>query len=163
MTEYKNIRDAMVQEYLTDLEVALAGADPIERAETLASIREHLEESLAADASPEQVRRALKGLGAPGQIALVATQVPAAATEKGVDGLSVILLVGAALALVGIPLGILSFVVAFICLAGAFVDLRTKRGTKSLTWVALVLAAFALVANPLTLSTFLSLLPANGI
>ena len=163
MTKQSSVRDAMVREYLADLEVALAGADPVERAETLASIREHLELAVPTSATVDQVRSALADLGAPAQIAQTATTASAPAEGKGVDGLSVLLLVGAALALVGIPLIILSFIVAFLCLVGAFVDLRTKRGTRPLTWAALLIAAFALIINPLSISFFYSLLSTSGV
>lgn len=48
MLSQLSVRDAMVREYLQDLEVALAGADPVERAETLASIREQDRQGIGA-------------------------------------------------------------------------------------------------------------------
>lgn len=58
-----------VDAYLARLDALLEGAAPATRTEVLAGVREHLHDSLRADADDEQVRQALAGLGTPEQIA----------------------------------------------------------------------------------------------
>lgn len=142
----------MVHEYLMDLEVALAGADPIERAETLASIREHLEGSLPADASPEQVQQALSALGTPEQIAQVAShpvatihgepqaQAVAPRDTSKPDGWSYLVLYGAIASVLFIMVPYLMVPIALACAVGAIWDLRRNTGPRLTAWVALVLA-----------------------
>lgn len=67
----------LVAAYLADLDRALLGADPQERADTLAAVSEHIDESLAGvdDRTGEQVRRVLDELGPVDRIAAAATPV----------------------------------------------------------------------------------------
>ena len=58
-----------VDAYLQRLDTLLEGAPPATRTEVVAGVREHLHDSLPADADDEQVRSALAGLGTPEQIA----------------------------------------------------------------------------------------------
>lgn len=59
----------LVGRWVRDLERLLHGIDPGERAEVLAGLREHLDGSLPADASDEDVRRVLTDLGSPQAVA----------------------------------------------------------------------------------------------
>ncbi|CAN7340347.1 HAAS signaling domain-containing protein [Knoellia sp. LjRoot47] len=59
----------LVTAWLRDLELMLHGVDPGERAEVLAGVHEHLDASLPPDASEDDVRRALAGLGSPQSVA----------------------------------------------------------------------------------------------
>ncbi len=51
----------LVRAYLADLDRALLGADPQERAETLAAVRDHIADALGVPPGPtdERVRRVL--------------------------------------------------------------------------------------------------------
>ena len=160
MTKQSSVRDAMVREYLVDLEVALAGADPIERAETLASIREHLELAVPPSATVDQVRSALADLGAPGQIALAATQAPVVTmsatpqvqitaprdTSKP-DIWSYLVLYGAVASVLFAIVPFLMLPIALACLVGAIWDLRRRTGARLTAWVALVLANIGFFGN----------------
>lgn len=59
----------LVSAYLRDLELLLHGVEPGERAEVLAGVHEHLDASLSADASDDDVRRSLAELGSPQSVA----------------------------------------------------------------------------------------------
>lgn len=77
----------LVAAYLDGLDAALAGADPQERADVLASVREHLADALAGDEAPsaERVRTVLDELGSVEQIAAAASPgaSPVAAASTG--------------------------------------------------------------------------------
>ncbi|XBH20932.1 hypothetical protein V5R04_11985 [Jonesiaceae bacterium BS-20] len=161
MTRQLSVRDAMVREYLTDLEVALAGADPVERAETLASIREHLELSVPASATIDQTQRVLRALGTPGQIALAATQGPVVTMSSipqsqvampkdtsDPDIWSYLVLYGAVASVLLSIVPFLMMPIALACLVGAIWDLRRRTGPRLTAWVALVLANIGLFGNP---------------
>lgn len=71
----------LVVAYLSDLELALAGTDPQEREDTLAAVREHIEDAL--DGSPRDAATAtavLSGLGPVERIAATATPAVAPPT-----------------------------------------------------------------------------------
>ena len=59
----------LVSAWLRDLELLLHGVEPGERAEVLAGVHEHLDASLGADATDDDVRRTLAELGSPQSIA----------------------------------------------------------------------------------------------
>ncbi len=167
MTQPNSIRDAMVGEYLSDLEAALAGADPVERAETLGSIREHLELSLPADAPRDKVAQTLADLGKPWVIAKSETPAaPAAMVSTAVvdaiaarpDGISIGLLVASIVALLGARSGIPALMVACVCVVGASIDLATKRGHKGVALVSLGISLAAVAFNPFTFLSVVMLL-----
>lgn len=53
----------LVEAYLDDLDRALAGIDPAERADVVASIREHVDASLSEEPTPQDVQDVLRRLG----------------------------------------------------------------------------------------------------
>jgi HAAS domain-containing protein len=60
----KMTHDPLITAYLGDLERALADADPVDREEVLASVREHIEESLGdGEPDPSAVAAVLEHLG----------------------------------------------------------------------------------------------------
>lgn len=59
----------LVSSYLRDLEMLLHGVDPVERADVLGGVREHLDASLVPGASDDDVRAALAELGSPHAVA----------------------------------------------------------------------------------------------
>lgn len=149
MTKQTSVRDAMVREYLTDLEVALAGAEPIERAETLASIREHLEDSLPADASLEQVDQAIAALGPASAIAAESTPgyQPAFVhvAPNPTDWSAVMILAGGVASLFLIPLMPLAAILAVVILVAGIIKLRSKEGNRAMTKGGMVAAGLTLI------------------
>lgn len=59
----------LVSSYLRDLEMLLHGVDPVERADVLGGVREHLDASLIPEASDDDVRAVLAELGSPHAVA----------------------------------------------------------------------------------------------
>jgi len=59
----------LVSAYLRDLELLLHGVEPVERAEVLGGVHEHLEASLEPGASEVDVRAVLAELGSPHSVA----------------------------------------------------------------------------------------------
>jgi hypothetical protein len=69
---------ALIEAYLADLDRALAGADPRERAETLAAVRDHATEALSlrdGESDNAAIMRVLAELGPVDAIAAAATPV----------------------------------------------------------------------------------------
>lgn len=125
----------LVEAYLADLDRALAGTDPRERAETVAAVREHAVESLARHGrDDEAARRVIGELGPVEHIAAEATPAPAAEAAK-VEVTDVVL---AALALLVWPL-------APVLLVWAIVRLRAGVGNRALQWTTVVLSALPVV------------------
>ena len=171
MIEHKNIRDAMVREYLVDLEVALAGADPIERAETLASIREHLELALGADATEDQVEQVFESLGSTNAIAAEVSPrhftggygpessmtaswqasesgQPIGQSDSGNQSSSAKwIFAGSIVALLlAFPLFSVAAVLAVVCIVAGIMGLWSNRGNRNLLISAIMISVFVLCA-----------------
>lgn len=137
----------VVEAYLADLERALAGSDPRERAETLAAVREHAAESLALHGSDDAgTRRVLDELGPVDAIAAASTPAtpdgPATAAAPAATPAAdvwLVVLAVASLALFVVPL------VAAAAMAWAIVRLRSGAGNRSLQKVALAVGAVSFV------------------
>ncbi|MFD2027895.1 HAAS signaling domain-containing protein [Promicromonospora aerolata] len=123
----------LVEAYLADLDRALAAADPRERAETVAAVREHAAESLAQHGTDdESVRRVLDELGPVEAIAAEATPVPAPVTTgRKTEATDAVL---AVLAVVLWPL-------APVTLVWAIMRLRAGVGNRALQWLTIALSA----------------------
>ncbi len=75
---------ALVDAYLSDLDRALASAEPREKADTLAAVQDHIEEALAGRADdPQAVSQVLSALGPVESIANTATPVDAMVGASG--------------------------------------------------------------------------------
>lgn len=135
----------LVEAYLADLDRALSDADPRERAETLAAVREHAAESLARHgADDDPARRVLDELGSVDAIAAEATPAPApaapaAAPRTPAADVWLVVLAIASLALFVVP------VVAAAAVVWAAVRLRSGAGNRTLQRVALVVGGVSFV------------------
>jgi hypothetical protein len=127
----------LVEAYLADLDRALAAADPRERAETVAAVREHAAELLARYGDDdESARRVLDELGPVEAIAAEATPAPASApvlapTAGRTEATDVVLTV---LAVVLWPL-------APVILVWAILRRRSGVGNRALQWLTIALSA----------------------
>lgn len=128
----------LVEAYLADLDRALAAADPRERAETVAAVREHSAELLARYGSDDEAaRRVLDDLGPVETIAAEVTPAPAPVAPAPVaaagttEAIDVVLVV---LAVVVWPL-------SPVALVWAIVRLRARVGNRALQWLTVVLGA----------------------
>ncbi len=151
----------LVAAYLADLDRALIGADPQERADTLAAVSEHIDESLAGVDEPtgEQVRRVLDELGPVDRIAAAATPAPPATPTGpqtddrwigpavlGAAVASVVLLVAAPVLGAGGFL-VLTPVLALATLVVCIVRLRRPTHHRGLLQAAAALSAVVLLAT----------------
>lgn len=150
----------LVEAYLGDLERALTGADPRERAETLASVREHLAAAVPAGATAADVRRAIAELGSVDVIAAEVTPEAPLPPRRATDPLSTVAIAAAiAGAVLLVPLPFVGVPLAAIALVAAVAHLRGKRQGRRMTWAALVIAIATLLAAG---AMALTLLPASG-
>jgi hypothetical protein len=137
----------LVEAYLADLDRALQGAEPRERAETVAAVREHTREALLLHGSDDEtVRRVLHELGPVDSIAAVAA-TDAAGQEAEVplsDHLLLVLSI-ASLVLFLVPLFSVGAAV------WAAVRLRRGDGDRPRQKTALTIALVALLAFLLAL------------
>lgn len=138
----------LVEAYLADLDRALAGADPRERAETVAAVREHAAELLARYGSDDDAaRRVLAELGTVDAIAAEVTPAPAPAAPARVapapkfEATDVVLPI---LAVVLWPL-------APVTLVWAIIRLRAGVGSRGLQWLTITLSAIPTVGGILLL------------
>jgi hypothetical protein len=133
----------LVEAYLADLDRALAGADPRERVETVAAVREHAAELLARYGDDdESARRVLDDLGPVETIAAEVTPAPApVATAGTTEATDVVLVV---LAIVVWPL-------SPVALVWAIVRLRARVGNRALQWLTVVLGAIPTLGGILLL------------
>ena len=139
---------ALLQAYFADLDRALIGADPRERAETIQAMREHADEVLARDGVSEQTaERIIVDFGPVEQVAASATPAPApvAAPVPPRPWADIWLLVGSIVGLVYALFPLISVAM----LVWAIVRLRRHVGSRPLQkgalWVsgvAVFLAAF---------------------
>ncbi|MGN7701591.1 HAAS signaling domain-containing protein [Cellulosimicrobium sp. 22601] len=132
----------LVEAYLADLDRALEGADPRERSETLAAVREHTREALALRGSDDDaVRHLLEELGPVDSIAAAAgTPAPAPASGPPLADTLLVVLSVVSLVLFIVPL----FAVGTVVWAGT--RLRAGAGDRSRQKTALVIGVVALVA-----------------
>ena len=123
----------LVEAYLADLDRALAAADPRERAETMAAVREHAVESLARHGTDdESARRMLDELGPVDTIAAEVTPAPApAAMARKVEVTDAVLAV----------LTVVLWPLAPVALVWAIVRLRSGVGNRALQWLTIALSA----------------------
>ncbi|WP_104103050.1 hypothetical protein [Arthrobacter sp. 08Y14] len=136
---------ALLEAYFADLDRALIGTDPRERAETVQAMREHAAEMLSRYGESEQTaERVIADFGPVEQIAAATTSAPAtpapAVPRSWVD---IWLLVGSIVSL-------LFFVFPFVAIAmlvWAILRIRQHKGNKALQraalWVSAVSAVFA--------------------
>lgn len=144
----------LVDAYLADLDRSLAGADPRERAETLAAVREHIDEALQE--RPDAVREVLAELGPVDAIAASTTPAPAPRTPSRLPAVTLLVAVVGLAVLVVNPF--VAVPLALTALVLAVVQLRRHRPRPALSWAALVVAAATLLAAALLA---LTLLPAG--
>ncbi|WP_353707110.1 hypothetical protein ABRQ22_13595 [Cellulosimicrobium sp. ES-005] len=134
----------LVEAYLADLDRALEGADPRERSETLAAVREHTREALALRGSDDDaVRHLLEELGPVDSIAAAAaagTPAPTPASGPPLADTLLVVLSVVSLVLFIVPL----FAVGTVVWAGT--RLRAGAGDRSRQKTALVIGVVALVA-----------------
>jgi hypothetical protein len=123
----------LVEAYLADLDRALAAADPRERAETVAAVREHAAESLARHGTDdESARRVLDELGSVEVIAAETSPAPLPAVPaRTAEATDVVL---AVLAAVVWPL-------SPVALVWAIMRLRAGVGNRALQWLTIALGA----------------------
>ena len=76
----------LIDAYLRDLEAASVDRDPVERAETIAAIRAHLDDALASDLGAASVEATLAELGDPSLIAQSMSASPVAAPAHVGEG-----------------------------------------------------------------------------
>ncbi|MCP2285944.1 hypothetical protein APR04_004880 [Promicromonospora umidemergens] len=122
----------LVDAYLADLDRALASADPRERAETVAAVREHAAESLARHGTDnESARRVLDELGPVETIAAEVTPAPAPAAPAGtIEARDVVLAV----------LTVVLWPLAPVALVWTIVRLRSGVGNRVLQWFTIALS-----------------------
>ncbi|WP_187977297.1 hypothetical protein [Mycetocola sp. JXN-3] len=150
MTGESAIDRPLVAAYLRELDLALAGADPRERAETLAAIERHVSDALAEDNSPEATRRVLAELGPPSAIAGAASpssgpQQPASVVPKP-DRLAtgaLVLACGSIALMLASPL--VALPLALITIIMSIVHVRAPGANRRYTWLALGLALVPLI------------------
>jgi len=136
----------LVQAYMTDLNHAMLGADPRERADVFDGVREYLREALADDAALEsvRVRQALAGLGSVESIAAQATTVsPHRTVGSDATSLVALLVAIAAAALVFIPF--VSIPLAIAALVTSAIHLRRPGANRRMSWAALWVAVASLL------------------
>lgn len=157
----------LVAAYLSDLELALGDTDPQEREDTLAAIREHIEEALDGSSRDAAAAAAvLSGLGPVERIAATATPAVAASTTPADAALSAsawtstALLTCAVVSFIGVfvfpwvaaPVAVGTIVGAAVLLrrgSGRAGFLRTSIAFSIVTLlIAVLLAAFLLSSSP---------------
>ncbi|GHG49428.1 hypothetical protein GCM10011331_11980 [Flavimobilis marinus] len=131
----------LVEAYLADLDRALRGSDPRERAETLASITEHLDEALGNAPSTDAVRQVLAELGPVDAIAASTTPAEphhAAQPPRWLPALS-LAMAGASLALLLLN-PFIALPLALAALVMGIVQLRSDASSRPLTWAAVAVS-----------------------
>jgi uncharacterized membrane protein YphA (DoxX/SURF4 family) len=150
----------LVVAYLADLDRALSGAEPRERADTLAAVADHIGEALGQDVPPtdQQVRMVLADLGPVERIAAVATPAagrPVPELERWV-GVAVLLTAVAALVIAIIvpwlsaALAVAGIVVAEVLLrrrAGRLTELRAAAVINAVTLVVVAVLGLTLLST----------------
>lgn len=153
-TERTTMTHPLIDAYLTDLERALADADPRERAETLTTVREHISESVGDAPDGARVAQTLADLGPVELIAAEATPAtppgtgtPAPAADRDLWVPRVALTA----AVLSVPLVVLNFLlaapIALACLVVAIVYLRRRSPQRGLLQATLVASGLTLLAT----------------
>ena len=156
----------LVDNYLQDLDRALLDADPRERADTVAAIREHIGQALTDSSSSADVNRVLQELGSVEMIAAEVT--PSAVTPPAAQGVprdsrvskaaSILLALGI-VSLLTSPIFFVSLPFATVTLIWSIIAMRRQRklaatrtfeGSARLR-AALVLSSLAIVISLLAL------------
>lgn len=138
----------LVDAYIRELDLALTGSDAREHAETIASVRSHLDQTLPSDASAEKTKKVLKELGSPADIAAAMTPAPEADSNGPTpnDPFAWTALAASVLSLVIlIPFIYFAIPLALASLVGAGFHFRAPRANKPLTRAAIIVAALTLV------------------
>ena len=157
----------LVHAYLSDLERALAGADPRERTDVLDGVREHLGEALGDGAPVEtaDVRRVIADLGPVEAIAAQATRAellapptspPVRAVAPASDTTSIVALVTAIAAAAAFFTPFVSIPLAVAALVTAAVHLRSPGARKGRCWAAVAVASATLLLMALAAALFLT-------
>lgn len=147
----KMTQDPLVRAYLADLDRALADVDPAERAEVLASVREHLEQSLGdGDHDPAAAAAVLERLGPVERIAAEARSGAGRPDMGGPAGkrrlLSGLLLGAAVFSLVTLLfLPFLDVPLAIAVVVVAIIGARRHRGAAGLYWAAAAVGALTFI------------------
>ena len=167
---------SLVEAYLDDLDRALAGIDPAERADVVASIREHVDASLGDRPTAADVREVLQRLGPVERIAreadvstpaLAASPVPGASPDDRWPRWSGAALLGlGALAIALIPTApVAAVAVALAAGIAALIGVRRAPGPTGLLRAAAALCALAVLLTALAAATLLGVrteLPSIG-
>ena len=157
-TERTTMTHPLIDAYLTDLERALADADPRERAEMLTTVREHISESVGDAPDGARVAQTLADLGPveliaaeatpatpPGARAGTGTPAPAADRDLWVPRVAL------TAAVLSVPLVVLNFLlaapIALACLVVAIVYLRRRSPQRGLLQATLVASGLTLLAT----------------
>jgi hypothetical protein len=145
--------------YLADLDRALLAVDPQERADTLASVREHVADALAGAVDPtdEQVRRIVDELGPVERIAAACTPAVPGPPPDGGQWVGPALFISSVVSLalvVIVPW--LAITIAAVCLVVTLIRLRRPGGPRALLRAAAVLSAVTLLATLAAAAFFLS-------
>ena len=141
---------ALLEAYFADLDRALVGADPRERAETVQAMREHAAEMLSQYGNSEQTaERVITDFGPVEQIAAATTPAPAAPTPAAAtpvvprSWVDIWLLVGSIVSLMYFVFPLL----AVSMLVWAVLRVRQHKGNRALQraalWVSGVSVAFS--------------------
>ncbi|MCC2309961.1 HAAS signaling domain-containing protein [Cellulomonas chengniuliangii] len=160
---------SLVESYLDDLDRALAGIDPAERADVVASIREHVDASLGDQPTAADVHEVLQRLGpveriareadagAPALIAFPEPTPGASPDDRWPRWSGPVLLGLGALAIALIPTAPVA-AVALALAAGiaALIGVRRAPGPTSLLRAAVALCALAILLTALAAATLLN-------
>lgn len=156
----------LIGNYLQDLDRALLDADPRERADTVAAIREHIDQALTDSSSSTDVNQVLQDLGSVEMIAAGVT--PAHSQEAPSDArlsraasillaLGIISFLTSPIFFISLPFAIVTIVWSIIALKrrAKFSFSTTTRGRGRL-WAALILSSLAVIISLLALIGLLS-------
>lgn len=159
-TERTTMTHPLIDAYLTDLERALADADPRERAETLTTVREHITESLGDAPDGARVAQTLADLGPVDLIAAEATPATTTATPTSTAPATTVPAadhdlwvprVALTAAVLSVPLVVLNFLlaapIAIACLVVAIIHLRRRSPQRGLLQATLVASGLTLLAT----------------
>lgn len=142
------LRDPLVAAYLAELDQALAGADPRERSDTVAAVREHLADALAGEHTRGRVAEVLADLGPVDQIAAAATPAGTptpVAVPVWRPRLTLVMAVASLVLVVLIPVIAVPLALAALVLAAG--QLAWARGqARSTLWSAVAASTATLVA-----------------
>lgn len=155
----------LVEAYLDDLDRALAGIDPAERADVVASIREHVDESLGDEPTSQDVQEVLRRLGPVERIAREADlTAPAILSAPGAGhgspspgraGPALLALAALSLALIpAVPVAAVALALAVG--VAALVQARRANGRTGLLRAAAALAALTVLLTALGAASLLS-------